>query len=107
MYGSYYSPHCPQPLAKMLFLFGAVMMTVAFLSSFKDLLPEVQELPGERFQRLNNKHLEDIAPNPEPGELARPAKTAHMAQVRTVIREQVLIYTALISRLGDRLKRKD
>jgi hypothetical protein len=26
------------------------------------------------FHRLNNEHLEDIAPNPGPGELARPAK---------------------------------
>jgi PHS family inorganic phosphate transporter-like MFS transporter len=64
----------PQPLARMLFAFGAVMMTIAFLSSFKDLLPDVQELPGEMFHRLNNEHLEDIAPNPGPGELARPAK---------------------------------
>ncbi len=61
------------PLARMLFAFSAVMMTIAFLSWFKALLPKVQELPGEMFHRLNNRHLEDIAPNPGPGELARPA----------------------------------
>lgn len=59
----------PQPLAGMLFAFGAVMMTIAFLSWFEALLPEVQELPGKTFHRLNNIHLEDIAPNPGPGEL--------------------------------------
>jgi MFS transporter, PHS family, inorganic phosphate transporter len=60
----------PSRLAGMLFAFAFIMMAIAGITWF-DFLPAVQDLPGERFHRLTNRHLEDIAPNPRPGELAR------------------------------------
>jgi MFS transporter, PHS family, inorganic phosphate transporter len=67
-------------LAIMLFIYGAVMSVIAALAWFKHLLPEAQTHPSGKFptfpqfgdlSRLNNKTLEDIAPNPLPHELAQ------------------------------------
>ena len=60
----------PSALRAMLFTFGAVMLTVACMTWLGSCLPEAQEDSDTVLRRRENRHLEDIAPNPNRGALA-------------------------------------
>jgi PHS family inorganic phosphate transporter-like MFS transporter len=59
------------PLMIMLIIFGCVMMGICWLTWSETSLPDVQEPQRQQSGWLKNRHLEDIAPNPRPGELSQ------------------------------------